>query len=191
MQSSSRNGVKCIDPRIDISIRRCINVLVAFRILLPLSPPDTLPPSSIDVSRLGFRFGCRARTNGWSRDESLQVATGENPPLDRSLLPWLGAKNEYYRRINRTRVPSETLPNYSNENGDLKIATLCGLFDFGRENAERSINRVPGYYPGILIYLLTRLLAHPPRGNVGELVKRILIYCELEILRSLQIYRVG
>ena len=78
LQSSSRNGVKCIDPRIDISIRRCINVLVAFRILLPLSPPDTLPPSSIDVSRLGFRFGCRARTNGWSRDESLQVATGEN-----------------------------------------------------------------------------------------------------------------
>ena len=131
-----------------------------------------------------------ARTDG--RVTSRSKSQPEKiPPLDRSLLPWLGAKNEYYRRINRTRVPSETLPNYSNENHDLKIATLCGLFDFGRENAERSINRVPGYYPGILIYLLTRLLAHPPRGNVGELVKRILIYCELEILRSLQIYRVG
>lgn len=131
-----------------------------------------------------------ARTDG--RVTSRSKSQPEKiPPLDRSPLPWLGAKNEYYRRINRTRVPSETLPNYFNENGDLKIATLCGLFDFDRENAERSINRVPGYYPGILIYLLTRLLAHPPRGNVGELVKRILIYCELEILRSLQIYRVG
>ena len=43
-----------------------------------------------------------ARTDG--RVTSRSKSQPEKiPPLDRSLLPWLGAKNEYYRRINRTR----------------------------------------------------------------------------------------
>lgn len=70
------------------------------------------------------------------------------------------------------------------------IATLCGFFDFARKRKTRK-GRLTEFlvYPGILIYLLTYLLTYPPRGNVGELVKRILIYCELEILY--QIYRIG
>lgn len=70
------------------------------------------------------------------------------------------------------------------------IAILCGFFDFARKRKTRK-GRLTEFlvYPGILIYLLTYLLTYLPRGNVGELVKRILIYCELEILY--QIYRIG
>lgn len=71
----------------------------------------------------------------------------------------------------------------SRDRDTLRFLRLCSK----AKNAERSINRVPGLSRNI--DLLTYLLTYLPRGNVGELVKRILIYCELEILY--QIYRIG
>lgn len=76
-----------------------------------------------------------ARTDG--RVTSRSKSQPEKiPPLDRSLLPWLGAKNEYYRRINRTRVPSETLPNYPNESGDQDRDALRSLRLWSRKRGK-------------------------------------------------------
>lgn len=88
---------------------------------------------------------------------------------------------------NKRKPPSLDITELS---ARIVIATLCGFFDFARKRKTRK-GRLTEFlvYSGILIYLLTYLLTYPPRGNVGELVKRILIYCELEILY--QIYRIG